>query len=208
MRKLIYSNASPFARKVRVVLAEKGLDYEGDASGHRGKPVAEIAKVNPNLVIPVFYDGDLTLFESNLILEYLLQTYPDTPASGAEPPLAPALTRPKHHWRDAKILATLETMAGAMVNLRHLTVDGVDARQAPYLGRHADRIQSCLDWLEEEATYEGFCPGLFSIQDLNLICHLEFASFRNIFPWHGRPRLEAIVALHGRRPALEATRPA
>ena len=70
--KLYYSEGSPYARKVRIVLAEKGLDFEGDQS-HTGMSVEEHAAINPNLQVPIFEDGDLRLFESNLILEYLLK---------------------------------------------------------------------------------------------------------------------------------------
>ena len=41
-------------------------------------------------------------------------------------------------------------------------------RGASYLQRHLDRIESCLAWLEERATPDGFVPGWFSIMDVNL----------------------------------------
>lgn len=48
-RKLWFSEGSPFARKVRIVLAEKGLDYEKDVlNGIR--PDLDI-----NLICPVIY---------------------------------------------------------------------------------------------------------------------------------------------------------
>lgn len=207
MRKLYYSQGSPFARKVRVVLAEKGLDYDGDETP-LSKPLGELAAINPNLQVPIFDDGELRLFESNLIIDYLLKTYPDTPPDGPQPPLASSMTRPEHHWEDAKILATLETLGISMVNLRQLGLSGVDAEEVGYLQRQHSRIQSSLDWLEERATPEGFAPGLFSIMDLNLLCALVFSEARNdIFPWRGRPGLEAIVARYAERPSVLSTAP-
>ena len=67
MRKLHFSNGSPFARKVRIVLHEKGLDYERDVQD-RVRPVEEIASLNPALAVPVLVDRGLTLFDSDLIL--------------------------------------------------------------------------------------------------------------------------------------------
>ncbi len=207
MRKLYYSEGSPFARKVRVVLAEKELEFEGDAQGLARTP-AELAPINPNLQVPVFQEGELVLFESNLILDYLLQTHPGTAPGAPAPPLAETLTRPEHHWEDAKTLATLETLGNAMVNLRQLALSGVDAGEVAYLQRQQARTQSCLDWLEERATPEGFAPGLFSIMDLNLICLVEFSDAREeIFQWRGRPRLEALAAHFSGRPSLIATPP-
>ena len=207
MRKLYYSQGSPFARKVRVVLAEKGLDYEGDETP-LGRPLGELAAINPNLQVPIFDDGELRLFESNLIIDYLLRTYSDTPPDGPQPPLASSMTRPEHHWEDAKILATLETLGISMVNLRQLGLSGVNAEEVGYLQRQHSRIQSSLDWLEERATPEGFAPGLFSIMDLNLLCALVFSEARDdIFPWRGRPGLEAIVARYQERPSVLSTAP-
>jgi glutathione S-transferase len=77
-----------------------------------------------------------------------------------------------------------------------------------YLQRQHSRIQYGLDWLETRATPEGFAPGLFSVMDLNLLCHLEFSEARgDIFPWRGRPNLEAMVAHHADRPSVKTTAP-
>ena len=206
MRKLYFSPGSPYARKVRIVLAEKGLDYEGDETPLT-RPVEDIAPINPNLQVPIFEEDGLRLFESNLIIDYLLKTHPDTP-EGGEPPLAPTLTRPEHHWEDAKVLAALETMGISMVNLRQLGLCGVEAKDVAYLQRQHARIQFTLDWLEERATPEGFAPGLFSVMDISLLCALTFSEARgDIFPWRGRANLEAIVARYAERPSVRDTAP-
>ena len=64
MRKLYFSPGSPYARKVRIVLAEKRLDYEGEDS-QLYRSFAELSPVNPNLQVPVFEEDGLRLFESN-----------------------------------------------------------------------------------------------------------------------------------------------
>ena len=193
MRTLYFSHASPFARKIRIVLAEKGLDYEQNVST-APRTIAEIAAITPTLTIPVFDDGDLRLFESNLIVEYLLRTYPGLAADApSNPPLAPSMTRPEHHWEDAKTLAVIETFANSMVNLRFMKTAGVDAEQNTYLARQRSRADYCLDWLEARATPEGFAPGWFSIMDINLLCPVGYADARGVMPWRGRPKLEAIV---------------
>ena len=172
MRKLWFSEGSPFARKVRIVLAEKGLAYEKDVlNGIR--PADTHQKIHPGLLVPVLVDGELTLFESNLIIDYLLRTYPANPPEMPQPPLVPALTRPERHWEDAKMLAVLETMGNALANFKLLRDEGATPERFPYLARHLTRIESCLDWLEDRATPEGFVPGWFSIMDVNLICMIQ-----------------------------------
>ncbi len=71
--------------------------------------------------------------------------------------------------------------------------------------RQHERIRSCLDWLDARATPEGFIPGLFSIQDIALICPLMWNQARNDIPWRGRANLEAIVARNAERPSVVAT---
>jgi len=166
--KLWFSEGSPFARKVRIVLAEKGLEYEKDVLNDF-RPVDGHKNIHPGLAVPVLQDADLTLFESNLILDYLLRTYPHTDARNPAPPLITSMTRSSNHWEDSKTLAVLETLTNAIVNLKLMRDSGATAEAIPYLKRHEVRIQSCLDWLEDRATPEGFAPGWFSVMDINLI---------------------------------------
>ena len=83
--KLYFSNGSPFARKVRVVLAELALSYETDIlDGLR--PTS--SPPGPTIAVPVLEDGALRLWESDLIIDYLLRTYAIAKPAG-QPPLSP-----------------------------------------------------------------------------------------------------------------------
>lgn len=207
MRKLLCSLGSPFARKVRVILAEKGLDFEMDVGSAGSRPLETMQSINPNLTLPALIDKDNTLFDSNVIVAYLLETYPDNAADSPLPPLAPTMTRPSEHWEDAKTLATIETMANTIVNLRFMTSNGLEPERVPYLQRQQTRIRSCLDWLERRATPEGFAPGLFSIMDVNFISAVGYAETRHVAPWRGRTNLEAIVKRYENRPSILTTKP-
>ena len=72
---------SLFSRKVEIALHEKGLPFErvmvsfSQAAGYAPKHPAVLA-ANPKAQVPVLVDGDLTLFDSTLILEYLEDAYP------------------------------------------------------------------------------------------------------------------------------------
>lgn len=137
MRKLYMSRGSPFARRVRIVLAEKGLDHEEDIYD-RVRPIEAIAPLNPALSIPVLVDGDRTLYDSTLIVSYLMETYPE---AGAErPPISRSMTRPEHHWEDSQVLAALETLMSTIVNLRLLGAEDVTPQNSPYVARHMTRI--------------------------------------------------------------------
>jgi glutathione S-transferase len=68
-------NASPFVRKVRVVLAEKGIAYDHD-------PVIpvnvspEYKRISPLGKVPAYRDGDRTLADSSVICAYLDRVKP------------------------------------------------------------------------------------------------------------------------------------
>jgi glutathione S-transferase len=203
--KLYFSNGSPFARKVRIVLAEKGLAYEHNVFDGGLRPID--GDIGPTLSVPLLEDGDQRLWESDLIIDYLLQTYPE--AKGAvvagQPPLAPWLARPQSHWKDMTVLATIATMATSIVGIRLMQPEGVTVENSPYMGRQKTRIERCLDWLETQVTSDGFAPGWFSVMDLAFACPVLFGEARGVLAWRGRPKLEAMVARIEARPSLKAT---
>lgn len=62
-----------------MALEEKGLAYEDklisfSKNEHRSE---EFLKVSPRGKVPVLQDGDLQIFESNAIIDYLEYTYPE-----------------------------------------------------------------------------------------------------------------------------------
>ena len=67
--------------RVRIALNLKGLKREDSflhlERGDQFKP--EYQTLNPQAVVPTLYDGDLKLFQSFAILEYLEETYPNPP---------------------------------------------------------------------------------------------------------------------------------
>src|SRR5690349_19252055 len=69
--RLIAAPTSPYSRKVRIVLAEKRIDYEF-VIDPPGDPKTHVPDYNPLGKIPVLVlDDDTTLFDSRVIVEYL-----------------------------------------------------------------------------------------------------------------------------------------
>jgi glutathione S-transferase len=198
-----HSYLSPYARRVLIVLAEKRLNPERRKYTY-ARDFDGLAEINPCLLLPVYIEEGVHLWGSNLIIEYLLGKYPNAEET-IRPPLARTMTRPESHWSDSKILATLETMTDAIMNLRQMKMSGLEPEQVSYLRRQRSRIDLILDWLEKNATPEGFAPGIFSIMDINLICALGNVDNRRSFEWRGRPALEAIYARYAERPSVKAT---
>ncbi len=67
---------SPFVRKVRGALSEKGIEYELEAV-MPGNTTERFRAISPLGKIPVYQDGDFTLPDSSVICAYLERTHPD-----------------------------------------------------------------------------------------------------------------------------------
>jgi glutathione S-transferase len=82
--KLYSGPLSLFTAKVRIALDEKGIAYEridvGWSPAARYLPHhPEVARRNPKRQVPVLVDGDVTVWDSTLIFEYLEERHPDPP---------------------------------------------------------------------------------------------------------------------------------
>jgi glutathione S-transferase len=79
MLALYHNDMSLCAQKVRLCLAEKGLPWEDRhlvlREGEHQQPW--YLKLNRRAVVPTLIDGDKVVPESNVILEYLEETYPE-----------------------------------------------------------------------------------------------------------------------------------
>ena len=181
MRKLYFSNGSPFARRVRIVLEEKALEYDQDIFDAL-RPIDQIKEITPTLQVPVLQDAERTLWSSDLIIAYLFENYPESNSRDMERPLASSVFRLTFRWEDQLLLETISTLADSIVNLR-LMRSGRNDTTLTYLDRQVYRIKTCLDWLEERVTPSGFWPGTFSVMDISLLCPLLFAENRDVFQY-------------------------
>lgn len=79
--KLYHNDMSSCSQKVRLMLAEKNLDWEDGHLELRGGEHQEpwYIKLNPRAVVPTLIDGDIVVPESNVINEYLDERFPDPP---------------------------------------------------------------------------------------------------------------------------------
>src|SRR5215204_5652147 len=84
---LYHNDMSSCAQKVRLMLAEKRLEWE---SRHLDLRAGEhqqdwYIKLNPRAVVPTLIDCDIVVPESNVINEYLDERFPDPPLKPADP---------------------------------------------------------------------------------------------------------------------------
>ncbi len=78
---------SPFVRKVRVFMAEKGIPYDLEpvAPFPPQNATPEFRAVSPLGKIPALRDGDFAISDSSVICAYLERTHPNPPLYPADP---------------------------------------------------------------------------------------------------------------------------
>jgi len=80
MLELYHNDMSTCAQKVRATLAEKDLAWDGHElnlrTGEQHKP--QFLKLNPRGVVPVLVHDGNVIIESNIIMEYVEDAFPDT----------------------------------------------------------------------------------------------------------------------------------
>ena len=206
MRVLYHSLLSAASRKVRVVLAEKNLDFTMKAE----KPWErrpEFLALNPAGEVPVLIDNDDVLAGTEAIVEYLDEVYREKILIGINP-LDRAEVRRLVAWFDEKMSREVtENLVGEKIMKRALG-EGQPNSQAIRAGHanlphHLDYIGYLVDrrrWLAGE---------YFSIADITAAALLSTLDYLGDVPWEqnelarewyarikSRPSFRAILADH------------
>ena len=84
MMKLYSGTVDPFSHRCRIVLFEKGMDFEVIDVDLANKP-EDLAILNPYNAVPVLVERDLVLSEANIINEYIDERFPHPQLMPADP---------------------------------------------------------------------------------------------------------------------------
>ena len=115
--------------RVRIALNLKGLAHD-DTFLHLEKGdqfAAEYKALNPQMVVPTLIDGEVKLFQSLAILEYLDETYP-------EPPLLPADSAARAWVRGLALINIADSHPLIVPRIRHYLLDELQVGQERMLG--------------------------------------------------------------------------
>ena len=197
---------SPYARKVFVALAIKGVAYEMDPIvPYYGNDA--FTQLSPLRRIPVLVDGDLVVNDSTVIAEYLDEAYP-------EPPLLPKTPRERARarWIEEYCDSRMgETIVWKLFFQRvigpHVWKQATD--EALVAQAVENELPQIMDWLEAQAPADGFlfgaAPGLADITPACFFRNAAIAGWRiNAARW---PKSAAWIARVWALPAFAATVP-
>jgi stringent starvation protein A len=108
MMNLYSGTTDPFSHRCRIVLYEKGMDFEVIDVDLYNKP-EDIAIVNPYNRVPVLVDRDLVLYDSNIINEYIDERFPH-PQLMPPDPIMRARARQLLHTFEHELFSHIETL--------------------------------------------------------------------------------------------------
>lgn len=200
--KLIGSLTSPYVRKVRVVMAEKKLDYEfvvedvwaQDTTIHTHNPLGKV----PCLLM----DDNGSLFDSRVIVEYL-----DTLS-----PVGRLIPQP---GRDRAATKCWEAIADGTLDAA-LAINIEVNRRAPelrsqgWIDRQHKKITAALDSMNKSLDDQPFCMGVnFSLADIAVGCALGYLDLRfSELDWRSQyANLQRLDEKLQARPSFISTRP-
>ena len=201
--KLIGSLTSPYVRKVRIVMAEKKLDFQHELedvwANDKIMTSNPLGKV-PCLVLP----GGEAIFDSRVIVEYL-----DTRSPVSR--LIPESSRERIEVRTWEALADGILDAAILARLEQ-TWPGRSAEQRSqaWVDRQLHKVSASLAAISTGLADKPWCLGIhLSLADIAVGCALGYIDFR--FPqieWRGpHPNLAKLAAKLTARQSFIDTRP-
>jgi len=202
--KLIGSLTSPYVRKVRVVLAEKKLEFQFVEEDVWSK-ASTIGSANPLGKVPcLIMEGGEAMFDSRVITEYL-----DTMSPVGK--LIPTSGRERAEVKTWEALADGLLDAAIAARLEATWTGRTDAQRcSAWIDRQMDKIHASLAAMERGLGDKPFCSGVYlSLSDVAVGCALGYLDFR--FPqldWRSaHPQLARLFEKLAQRPSFIDTCP-
>lgn len=160
---------SPYVRKVRVFLTEKGIDYELKMAVPYDLPEG-YEKLNPLMRIPAYQDEELTLADSAVICHYIEQKENTTPLMPSS-----AGGRAKCEWLEKYADYELAPYTTATIFRHTLILPLIQQQTDLELIEEAIRVHlpPLFNYLcEELGDNDWFVENTFSLADIAIACQL------------------------------------
>ncbi len=193
--KLFYTAASPYARKVRVLLREFDIQEVEEVFVDYKDNDPNLIVTNPLGKVPALITGeDEVLFDSQVICEFLDYRYNEgrwTPST----------------WPEKVAMAAVHGMIDQSVVMIVEKRRPEDKQYDYWLRRYEKAIPRSLQWLySNHGTDFLATPNILS---LSLACLLEYLDFRHPeLPWRQQvPEFSEWLESMSHRKSLEVTRP-
>lgn len=198
---LIIAAPSPYARKARIALLEKGIAFD-TVIDNPWLPGTAIGKLNPLAKVPALItdDGEV-IHDSSVIVEYV-----DT--LRAEPRLIPA--DPRQRVAVKQIEALADGVCDAVVLSVLERNRKPEQQNAAWLARQQRKVEAGVDALSTSLGQRScFTDTGFGLAEISCGCALGYLDLRYVeFDWRaGRPNLLALFDALSTRESFAQTKP-
>jgi glutathione S-transferase len=200
------ANLSPFVRKVRVALTEKGLEYQLEQVSPFAPP-PEFLAISPLKRIPAFRDTDRpepnSLADSSIICDYLEHKHPQKPLYPSDPYL-----RARTLWFEEYADSAVAQAVGAGLFFERVVKKIMRGQTDETICQATlkDKLPPLFDYLEKEIGTNQFLVGnTFTLADISVgtmfVTFLHCGETVNPSRW---PQLAAYVKRLRERPSFKA----
>lgn len=190
MTRLLHFTLDPYCRRIRVALAEYGVDAEM-AEEKPWAPSAFLIDHNPAGLTPVFIeDSGLAIAGTEALTEYLEETRGDVAQLIPGNPLQRAEVRRLVAWFDVKFYTEV-TEPLLTEKVIHRFVSANHRSSSPDMGRvrrAREALKAHLDYISLLAEERSFLAGdRLSLADLAAAAHLSAIDYLGDVPWSDHP---------------------
>jgi glutathione S-transferase len=229
MLELYHSVNSVCAQKVRIALAEKGLEYREHLMTLRGDQFdAQYMKLNPNAVVPTLVHDGRPVVESSVILYYVDEAFPRPPLMPQDPHRRAAVRQFNklidEYVHNSCTILTFATafrpwfagLTGEQIEQRlakspskqrteykrDVALNGLDSRYVRDAVAHHEKLLKMMHAALQEGAW--LAGGQFSLADaavIPYILRLDLLRLSNI--WKHLPKVEAWYQRMRARPSVK-----
>ncbi len=196
---------SPYAQKVKIALDEKGISYETrmPVALGTGQPDREFLKSSPRGEVPSLIDGEVTVFDSTIILEYIEDKWPAPPLL-PETPAGRARARTVEEVMDT----AFEPINWGLGEIRWFKrVEGERARALE--ARASAQARGLYEWLTRQLGDAEWLGGeKFDWADLSAVPYLNGARANGIGPSETSPLGQWLIRANARPSVAKAAKAA
>ena len=203
MRTLYHTHLSPQCRKIRLALAEKGLDCEL-IEENVWRPSDELLAINPLRTLPVLMDAPdddtdpVTLLHSQSIAEYLDEVYPEKPLIKGAPGQRAEIRRLCAWFEERFEFEVGQNLFYEKIEKR-LAGEGPPDMDVARIG--LDNINYHLEYISLLIEKRNWLAGEdYSLADISAAAHLSTIDYLGDVPWVHFPMVKGwYVRIKSRR---------
>lgn len=177
---------APSPRRVRIFIAEKGIELETIEVdlANREQLGAAFKEINPDCTVPVLeLDDGTRLTEVFAICQYLEHTFPDPPLMGSSATECALVTMWNTKVEQQGLAAMAETLRNRAKGMKGRALTGPDDFEqiSELIDRGRRRFEIFMDRMDRQLKDSQFVVGdAFAIADISLLVAIDFAAWSKI----------------------------